>query len=285
MSATRISAVASASGSARWHGSTETPKKCESCRSETRSLRPASRRRASQTVSRTGAAQRRPVSPSTARSRKDDVEARVVRDERRVARELEKAPERELDARRPPQVLLPDPGQRGDEAGQRGAGVDERLERVDDLERAHAHRTDLADAAGLRGEPGRLEVEDDELGLLERHVRVRIVREPDARPDEGEPRVAVDDVAEQRAGERDRGPLEREQHASGLVRADRPVPRLHELDEPVGGVERELHRSSLDEHTFALQDRARNGSQKRRKGRLLRRGTGPSESRAAPSRP
>ncbi len=196
------------------------------------------------------------------------VEASVVRDERGVARELEETPERELDARRLPEVLLPDSGQRRDEARQRGARIDERLERVDDLERAHAHGPDLADAAGLRGEPGRLEVEDDELGLLERHVRVRIVREADARPDEGKPRVAVDDVAEERAGERGRGPLEREQHPRRLVRADRTVPRLHELDEPVGGIERELHRSSLDEHTFAYKT-GQKRSQKRRKGRLL----------------
>ena len=93
----------------------------------------------------------------------------------------------------------------------------------DDLERPHPHRTDLADAAVLRGQPGRLQVEDDELRVLQRHVRVRIVREPDPRPDEGEPRVAVDDVVEERAGERDRGPLEREQHASGLLRRDRAV--------------------------------------------------------------
>ena len=266
MSAMRISAVASASGSARWHGSAETPKKCESCAQ--RDTLAAAREQAPREPDRVEdgrrtAAARQPLDRPV---EEGHVEAGVVRDERHVARELEEAPERELDARRPSQVLLPDPGERGDETGQRRARVDERLERVDDLERAHPHGADLADAAVLRGQPGRLEVEDDELRVLERHVRVRIVREADPRPEEGEPRVALDDVVEERAGERGRGALEREQHASGLVRPDRAVSRLHELDEPVGGIERELHRSSLDEHTFAFKTCERRPKNDKRAG-------------------
>ena len=70
MSETRISAVACASGSARWHGRTEVPKNCASEASPTRGMRPASSRRASPTVSTTGAARRRPEISSTSRSRK-----------------------------------------------------------------------------------------------------------------------------------------------------------------------------------------------------------------------
>ena len=58
-----------ASARARWHGVAEVPKKCASVASPTRFVRPLRSRRASQTVSTTGAATRRPVSRSTARSR------------------------------------------------------------------------------------------------------------------------------------------------------------------------------------------------------------------------
>ena len=174
-----------------------------------------------------------------------EVEARVVRDERRVAREAEEAADGQLRARRPPQVGVADPGERGDVGRERRARVDERLERVLDRERADAHRADLADAAAARGEPGRLEVEDDELGVLDQDVGVRRVGEPDARAEPGEPRVALDDVLEQRAGERSRRPLEREEHVRRVVRSDRPAPSLHELDEPIRSIERELHARRL----------------------------------------
>ncbi len=179
-----------------------------------------------------------------------DVEAGVVRDEWNVPGELEKATEGELDPWRAAQLLLPDPGQRGDEPWQHRPGVDECLEGLHDLERANADGPDLADAAGSRGEAGRLQVEDDELGLLERRVRVRVAGEPHARADEREARVSVDHVAQQRARQRDGRSLEREEHSSCLLGGNRPVLGLDELDQPVRGVERKLHRSSVYEHTF-----------------------------------
>jgi hypothetical protein len=184
-----------------------------------------------------------------------DVEARVVRDERRVAREVQEAAEGELDARRAAEVLLPDARQGGDERRQGRARVDERLERVHELERADPDGPDLAHPAGLRGEPRRLEVEDDQLGVLEWDVRVRIVGETDAGAEPGQPRVAVDDLAEEGARERCGRALEREEDARRLLRCDRAVACLHELDEPVRRVERELHPPSLDEHMFDLQPR------------------------------
>ena len=134
-----------------------------------------------------------------------------------------------------------DPRESRDVRRKRRARVDERLEGLLDREGAHANRADLADAAAARGEAGGLEVEDDELGVLDLDVRVRRVGEPDARAEPRQPRVAFDDVLEQRASERSRCPLEREEHVRRVLGSDRPAPRLHELDEPIRSVERELH--------------------------------------------
>ena len=171
------------------------------------------------------------------------VEARVVRDERRVAGEGEEAPNRDLGARCPPQVGLADSGEGGDEGRERGARIDQRLERVDDLEAANANGADLADPVAGRRESRRLQVEDDELGVLDRDLCVRLACETDPRAEPGEPGVAVDDVGEQRASERRGSALEREQDARRLLHAHRRPPRLHELDQAIGGVEGELHRS------------------------------------------
>ena len=70
---------------------------------------------------------------------------------------------------------------------------------------------------------------------------VRRVGQPDARAEPGEPRIPGDDVVEQRAGERSGRALEREQHVGGVVRSHRAPPSLHELDEPIRSIERELH--------------------------------------------
>ena len=174
----------------------EVPKKCASDASEKRSLLRRRSRRASQTVSTTGAATRRPVSRSTSPFEEGEVEASVVRRERSVSRESEEATDRQLRARRSPQVSsrIPVSAAIWPEAPCR---VDERLERVLDRERAHARRPDLADAAAARGEPGRLEVEDDELCVLDQDVGVRRVGQPDARTEPSEPSVTRDDVLEQ----------------------------------------------------------------------------------------
>ncbi len=65
---------------------------------------------------------------------------------------------------------------------------------------------------------------------------------PDAPAEPRESRVAVDDVGRSEWASDGRRALEREQHACGFLRADRAAPRVDELDEAVGGVERELHR-------------------------------------------
>ena len=135
----------------------------------------------------------------------------------------------------------------------------------------------------VRGQPRRLEVEDDELRVLERHVRVRIGRRARPRPAPGEARIALDHVVKQRAGEGGGGALEREQHAGGLVRRHRAVSRLDELDEPVGGVEGELHRFE-PRRTYVRIQATRDGPEERGPPR---RGTGPLGilGARAPSRP
>ena len=124
-----------------------------------------------------------------------------------------------------------------DRCGERHAGVHERLERVVELEAADALRTDLADARRSRREPRRLEVDDDEMRVLEEDVAAGRIREPDGRTAPREPGVTLDDVVEERPGERRRRVREREQRARGLVDGDGAAPRLDELDQAVGGVE------------------------------------------------
>ena len=70
-----------------------------------------------------------------------------------------------------------------------------------------------------------------------------VTRETDALTEPREPGIAFDDVRDQRAGERLRCALEREEHTGRGGARDRPTTCVDELDEPVGGVERELHES------------------------------------------
>ena len=99
------------------------------------------------------------------------------------------------------------------------------------------------------------------------------VGEPDRGAAPREPRVARDDVVEQRAGDRRRGRREREERAGRLAGRHRPASRLDELDEAVGAVEGELHPPMLHEHMFDYQTqkrgprRALSGVPRRRKSR------------------
>ncbi len=121
-------------------------------------------------------------------------------------------------------------------------GLHERLERLLDRERPDTHRADLAHPVARRREPGRLEVEDDELGVLDQRLALAAVRETYASATPLEARVAVDDVGEERVRERRGRALEREESACRLFRRHRAASRVDQLDEAVGGVERELHR-------------------------------------------
>ena len=110
--ASRISAVASASGNARWHGRASVTKRCESA-ARFAGWRPSSRR-ASATVSTTVATTRWSGEPHRLVVEECHVEARVVRDEHAVTGEVEEAPQRGCDGWSPPQLFVAEARQRGD---------------------------------------------------------------------------------------------------------------------------------------------------------------------------
>ncbi len=93
--------------------------------------------------------------------------------------------------------------------------------------------------ADADGEPGRLEVEDDEGRILE--CGILRLDERDERPAPDEPGVLLDERPEQRPGDALRGLPDREQMPGGLARQHAPAALLDELDQPVERVERELH--------------------------------------------
>ena len=238
----RISAVARASGSARWHGSVETPKKCASAARPTRRVRSPSSRRASQTVSTTGAAIRRPVSSSTSRSRKarskralcaTSAASPANSSKRRIASSARGAPRSAAGL---------DAGQRGDRrrAAARGG---RRASRTCPRARARgpaARRSRRSASSGATGPSSR--------GRRRRSARARAGRPrpaaPRARRRRRARRAARRPSTTSSRSERAsavRRAREREEDARRLVRGHRPAPGLDQLDEPVGGVERELH--------------------------------------------
>ncbi len=137
------------------------------------------------------------------------VEAGVVRNQRCLGGKDDEAAEHGRDAGRVPQVALAQPGQTGNRLRERNARIDKGLEAVDQLERLDADRAQLADPAGLRREPGRLQVEDHELRLLQQ--RVRRARERHGRPRAEDPAVAGAHLGHERGGEPRRDRARRKQ--------------------------------------------------------------------------
>ena len=169
------------------------------------------------------------------------VEARVVGDEHRVAGEGHEAADRDGGRRRSAQIRLADAGQGGDRRRQLGAGVDQRFERRRLLQGADADGSDLADSRAA-AESCRLEIEDHVVRLLEQRILLR-PGDPDRRADPAQPRVAGDQVVEQRAGEALRDALQREELPGRVRRRHRRAALLEQLDQAVGGVEGQLHAS------------------------------------------
>ena len=91
----------------------------------------------------------------------------------------------------------------------------------------------------------------------------------------GEPRVAVDDVREQRACEPDRDVAQRVERLGGVLGGHGPVPGLDELHQAVGRVERQLHAGSLGEHMFVCNGKEKAASPAR-PSRSSEEGAGPS---------
>jgi len=96
-----------------------------------------------------------------------EIEADVVPDEGRLAREGREPTDRVRDGRRADEVLVLDAGEPRDRRADVAARIDERAEplaRLDAVRRqSNAYRADLDDPIRLRIEPRRLQVDRDEL--------------------------------------------------------------------------------------------------------------------------
>ncbi len=167
---------------------------------------------------------------------KGEVEARVVRDEHRVAREGEEVAHRGGRRRRAPQEPVGQPGQGRDHGAKRHVRIDERLELVDDLEADHFDRPDLADLGRTGPQSGRLEVDDDVRRVLEQEIDAKRTCEPDRVAVPRESRVGFDHLGKECASESDRRLAQREEPAGRLIGDDGSAPFLDELHESVGGV-------------------------------------------------
>ena len=97
-----------------------------------------------------------------------------------------------------------------------------------------------------RPQSRRLEVDDDEARRLEQSLAGRC-RQADAVTAPGKAGIARDDVLEQAPREGHGRVREREERAGRLL-GTRPPPLLHQLDEPVGRIERQLHPSDDTRH-------------------------------------
>jgi monovalent cation:H+ antiporter-2, CPA2 family len=169
------------------------------------------------------------------------VEAGVVRNQDRVTRELEKAPNGDVRMSLSAQLRVTQTGKGADRGRERDAGIDEQLELVLELELPNAHRADLADVRATGPQSGGLQIDHDERGLLEQQLGARRLRQPDRVAAPGQAGILSDDLLQQAASEPERGVAKREEPARGLLGEDRPPPLLDELDEPVGRIEPELH--------------------------------------------
>jgi hypothetical protein len=106
--------------------------------------------------------------PGTGRLEETDVVRRVVRDQHGAVQELQDTGQHLLDRWRRQQHRLGDPGQHRDERRDRLAGVDQGGQHPQLLAAAHLDRPDLGDPAAVRSAPGRLQVEHDKGGLMQR---------------------------------------------------------------------------------------------------------------------
>ena len=182
------------------------------------------------------------------------VEAGVVRDEQLVAGECKEAAKDAGERRRASQLLLSEPGDTRNVLGQLHAGIDERLERVDGLERPHANRPELADPVARRRETGCLEVEDDELGVLQQGVGAHAgQRHRGTCADDAT--VAEGDLGEERAREPVRDRRGRKESARG-VDGRHGAALFEQIHQPIERIKRELHPKDESEHVFAWQGRA-----------------------------
>jgi len=129
-----------------------------------------------------------PRQPATLVVEEPEVEGGVVGHQHVLAGEGGEAVERLGDVGPPLDHPVVDPGELGDDGGDRPAGVDEGLEAVDHLEAAHPDGADLGDLRMPRRPAGGLEVDDAERRVGQ--VGVRPVRRRQAHQVASEPREA-----------------------------------------------------------------------------------------------
>ncbi len=236
ISASSSSAVARASGSARWHGRSAVPRNHASWPRPKPATRPARSLRASRTVSTTGEPMREPVSRSVSRSRNARSKRALCATSTASPANARKLRTASAGRRRAPQVLVPQSGHRARSGGDRLPWIDERLELGLDLEPAQAHCPDLADP-GLAGtQSRRLEVDYDVRRVLEQDRRPQRLGERDRVSAPREPGIGLDDVREQRAREGDGCLPQGEEPPRRVLREHRPALLLHELHQAVGRV-------------------------------------------------
>ena len=135
--------------------------------------------------------------------------------------------------------------------GKRDAGVRERLERVRELEPAHADGAELADPVARGREPGGLEVENDERSVLEQGIGAP-ARERDGGSRADDSAISGGEVGQERSGQPLGDRRRRKEGAGGLDGSQRPL-LLERLHQPVERVECELHLSDESEHMFVFQ--------------------------------
>ena len=243
ISATSTSAVASASGSARWHGRTVTSKRSDTLARSKRAIRPASSRRASATVSSTRMPRRVPSRRMSARSSmptsKDALWATNTLPRASASSSASAGPQRA----RAREIAVADARDLGDARRHRDARVDQAREPRHLLAALEPHGADLDDAR-TGADAGRLEVDDRPGRLGQRRARRR--REPDeadaAVGVAHEARVVLHDLLEH-------APRQLARHArEGQQRAGRPLGRqrlaalLDQSRQPVSRTQLQLER-------------------------------------------
>ena len=236
----RISAVASASGSARWHGLASVTKWRESA-ARFAGRRPRSRL-ASATVSTTVAATRRPVSRIVSLSRN-------ARSNRALCATSTASPAKSRKWR----TTAPTGGARRScssrspvRAATAGWSRAPGLASVWNRSASSSPRMRTAPTSHGRAvagpQAGGLEVEHDECRLLEQQRIARDRGQCNEVAAPAEPGIRSDGLVEERPCQPHRNCLLEPEHLSGcVVRRDRTAPLLDQLDEPVGRVQAKLH--------------------------------------------
>ena len=237
--ASSTSAVANASGRARWQGASP-HRGSARAREADAFVRSSSSRRASHTVSTTDAATRRPEIRSTSRSRNARSKRALCATRTPPSAKARKR-RTASSARGAPRSAA---GWMPVSAVRAGAGAlrDRRASRTSRPARGSARAARRSRrSVTCRGASPVVSRSKTTKSPRRAGRWLPVSASPTDAAAPGKARVAGDDIVEQRPGDRRGGGGEREQHPRGLVGRQRPTSGLDQLDEPVGGIEAELH--------------------------------------------